>query len=64
MLAPKHLSFDEMAGLPGAGGTAMNALFYGPQPLVAGMTILTQGTGGVIAHAMQVRITEPAAIHI
>jgi NADPH:quinone reductase-like Zn-dependent oxidoreductase len=38
--APAHLSFEELAALPAAGGTAMNALFFGPTPLKPGMTVL------------------------
>lgn len=37
-----------------AAGTAVNALFFGPQPFEKGMTVLTQGTGGVSAIAIQV----------
>jgi NADPH:quinone reductase-like Zn-dependent oxidoreductase len=40
--------------MPTAGGTALNALFYGPVPIGAGMTVLTQGTGGVSCFAIQV----------
>ena len=56
---PKNLSFEEAAALPTAGGTALNALFYsrlqGPQgeKLLEGMTVLTQGTGGVSCCAIQ-----------
>lgn len=49
-------SLMEVAGLTASGGTAMNALFYGPQTLEAGRTVLTQGTGGVSAHAIHVRL--------
>jgi NADPH:quinone reductase-like Zn-dependent oxidoreductase len=51
--APSHLSFEELAALPTAGGTAFNSLFCGPQPLKAGQTVLTQGTGGVSCFAIQ-----------
>lgn len=53
--APAHLSFEELAALPAAAGTAANALFFGPMPFKKGMTVLTQGTGGVSSAAIQVR---------
>ena len=34
--------------------TAYNTLFHGPRRLEAGMTVLTQGTGGVSCAAIQV----------
>lgn len=43
---PDHLSYEEAASLVCAGATAWNAL-YGSKPLVAGQTVLFQGTGGV-----------------
>lgn len=49
---PDHLSYQEAACLPCAGVTAWNALF-GPLPLIAGQTVLTLGTGGVSAFAIQ-----------
>lgn len=52
--APAHLSFEELAALPAAAGTAANALFFGPMPFQKGMTVLTQGTGGVSSAAIQV----------
>ncbi|KAF2496982.1 NAD(P)-binding protein [Lophium mytilinum] len=52
--APSHLTFAELAALPACGATVANALFHGPQPLKAGMTVLTQGTGGVSCFAIQV----------
>ena len=52
--APAHLTFEELAALPAAAGTAANALFFGPMPFTKGMTILTQGTGGVSSAAIQV----------
>jgi Zn-dependent alcohol dehydrogenase len=33
----------------------MNALLFGPVPVKKGMTVLTQGTGGVSCFAIQVR---------
>lgn len=53
--APDQLSFEEIASLPAAYGTSMNALFFGPVPLRPGMTVLTQGTGGCSIAAVQVR---------
>jgi NADPH:quinone reductase-like Zn-dependent oxidoreductase len=53
--APKHLSFEEIATLPTAGGTAMNALLNGPE-IGPGVTIVTQGTGSVSNFAIQVYI--------
>ncbi|ETW85134.1 quinone oxidoreductase 10 [Heterobasidion irregulare TC 32-1] len=53
---PKHLTWEEAACIPCAGVTAWNAL-YGGIPLIAGQTVLLQGTGGVsmfgliLAHA-------------
>ncbi|KAH6712942.1 putative alcohol dehydrogenase [Leptodontidium sp. MPI-SDFR-AT-0119] len=54
ILAPPSLSFFQIAAIPACGGTAINALFYGPQPLKPGMTILTQGTGGVSSFCIQI----------
>lgn len=50
-MAP-HLSFEEAAALPCAGLTAWNSL-HGPQPVTAGDTVLTLGTGGVSIFALQ-----------
>ncbi|TKA32643.1 hypothetical protein B0A54_15447 [Friedmanniomyces endolithicus] len=50
--APSHLSLEEASTLFVAGVTAYRALFYGsfrPQP---GMTVLTEGTGGVSCFAI------------
>lgn len=52
--APDHLSYAEAAALPVAGGTASNALFYGPLKLEKGTTVLAQGTGGVSSFVIQV----------
>ncbi len=49
---PEHLSFEEGATLPCAALTAWNALFT-QRPLRAGETVLTLGTGGVSAFAVQ-----------
>jgi NADPH:quinone reductase-like Zn-dependent oxidoreductase len=53
--APANLSSEQIAALPMGGGTVMNALFFGPKPLQKGMTVLTQGKGGVTCFAIQVR---------
>lgn len=49
---PEHLSWHEAATLPCAGVTAWNSL-VGPQPIVAGQTVLTLGSGGVSLFALQ-----------
>ncbi|QEL57223.1 zinc-dependent alcohol dehydrogenase family protein [Chromobacterium paludis] len=49
---PDHLSYAEAAALPCAALTAWTAL-TGPQPVKAGDTVLTQGTGGVSLFAVQ-----------
>lgn len=49
---PPHLGFEEAATLPCAALTAWNGL-HGPQPLTAGETVLTLGTGGVSIFALQ-----------
>lgn len=51
--APKNLSFEEAAALPGAAGTAINVL----QSINVGngTTVVTQGTGGVSCAVIQVR---------
>ena len=50
---PAHLSYDEAATLPCAAVTAWDALFNGPAPVRPGDTVLTLGTGGVSAFAIQ-----------
>ncbi|KAH7336029.1 putative alcohol dehydrogenase [Rhexocercosporidium sp. MPI-PUGE-AT-0058] len=49
--APKNLSFEEAAALPGAAGTAMNVL----ESISVGKdtTVVTQGTGGVSCAVIQ-----------
>ncbi|KAH6710726.1 putative zinc-type alcohol dehydrogenase-like protein [Leptodontidium sp. MPI-SDFR-AT-0119] len=49
--APKNLSFEESAALPGAAGTAMNVL----ESISIGgnTTVVTQGTGGVSCAVIQ-----------
>ena len=49
---PPHLSFEEAATLPCAAVTAWSAL-TGPRPIIAGDTVLTQGSGGVSLFAVQ-----------
>jgi NADPH:quinone reductase-like Zn-dependent oxidoreductase len=49
---PAHLSFEEAATLPCAALTAWSAL-TGPEPVRAGETVLTLGTGGVALFAVQ-----------
>ena len=52
--APSNLSVEEAATLPTAGGIAAHALFFGPIIAQEGVTILTQGIGGVSTFAIQV----------
>jgi NADPH:quinone reductase-like Zn-dependent oxidoreductase len=58
---PEHLSLEEGATLPCAGVTAWNAIVQHAK-LIAGQTVLLQGTGGVsifglqLAHAMGVTV--------
>jgi NADPH:quinone reductase-like Zn-dependent oxidoreductase len=49
---PAHLSFEEGAAFPCAGVTAWHAL-CASAPLMPGMTVLTQGSGGVSLFALQ-----------
>ncbi|KAI0029361.1 NAD-P-binding protein [Vararia minispora EC-137] len=51
---PAHLSYEELACLPGAGVTAWNVLFGGGWPLRPGQTVLVQGTGGVSVFVLQI----------
>lgn len=50
--APKNLTFEEAAALPGAAGTAINVLES--VKINKGTTVVTQGTGGVSCAAIQV----------
>ena len=52
--APKGLSMEEASTMFTAGVTAYFSLFHGPIKLQPGMTVLTQGTGGVSCYAIQV----------
>lgn len=58
--APEALSIEEASTLFTAGVTAYRALFYGPLKVEAGMTVLTQGTGGVSCWAILVCTVSPA----
>jgi NADPH:quinone reductase-like Zn-dependent oxidoreductase len=49
---PDHLTWEEAATLTCAGVTAWNAL-VGSEPVIAGETVLTLGTGGVSLFAIQ-----------
>jgi NADPH:quinone reductase-like Zn-dependent oxidoreductase len=49
---PTHLSFEEAASLPCAGVTAWNAI-VGHARMIAGQTLLVQGTGGVSILGLQ-----------
>jgi len=53
--APAHLSYEEACTVVTAGVTAYNGLFYGEPKVGPGMTVLTQGTGGVSCYAIMVR---------
>ena len=54
--APDGLSLEEAATVFTAGVTAYRALFHNcTGPVKEGMTVLTQGTGGVSAYAIMVR---------
>ena len=50
--APKNLSFEEAAALPGAAGTAVNVLES--VHIGKGTTVVSQGTGGVSCAVIQV----------
>jgi len=50
---PAGMSFEAAACLPCAGVTAWNALFGAGRPLIAGQSVLVQGTGGVSMFALQ-----------
>lgn len=53
--APSGLSLEEAAGMYTAGATAWRALFHSGVEIKPGVTILTQGTGGVSSHGILVR---------
>lgn len=52
--APEGLELEEAAGMFTAGVTAYRALFYGGVRVGPGVTVLTQGTGGVSCYGIQV----------
>ena len=54
--APSGLSFEEASTLFTSGVTAWNALMHGFINLRPGMTVITQGTGGVSSWAIMVRL--------
>jgi NADPH:quinone reductase-like Zn-dependent oxidoreductase len=58
---PDHLSFEEAATLPCAAVTAWNAV-TGGQPVLAGDTMLTLGSGGVSLFALQLAKTLGARV--
>lgn len=59
---PNHLSWEEASTLPCAGVTAWNALMGSGRQLVAGDTVLTQGTGGVSMFAVQFALAAGAEV--
>jgi NADPH:quinone reductase-like Zn-dependent oxidoreductase len=60
---PTFLSWEEASTLPCAGVTAWNSV-VGPQPLIAGQTLLTLGTGGVSLFALQFARMQGARVAI
>ncbi|KIW96778.1 uncharacterized protein Z519_02169 [Cladophialophora bantiana CBS 173.52] len=58
---PSNLDYYEASTLPCAAMTAWNGL-YGLKPLVAGDTVLVQGTGGVSIFALQFAIAAGAIV--
>lgn len=62
--APTNLTVEEASTLPTAALTAWNALFMGPIPCGPGISILTQGTGGVSSFAIQVWMELPLVLLI
>jgi NADPH:quinone reductase-like Zn-dependent oxidoreductase len=60
---PDTLTWHEAASLTCAAVTAWNAL-YGDRKIVAGDTILIQGTGGVSLFALQVSLTDSARMFL
>ena len=53
--APEAMSVEEACTLYTAGVTAYRALFHGGKKVQPGMTVLTQGTGGVSCYGIMVR---------
>ncbi|KAL7904126.1 putative alcohol dehydrogenase [Trichoderma velutinum] len=60
--APSNLSWEEVACLPVAGGSAWNALFHGPTPVKPGDFVLTEGTGGLSTFAIQIASATGASV--
>ncbi|KAK3670158.1 hypothetical protein LTR78_009914 [Recurvomyces mirabilis] len=60
--APEHLSMEEASTLFTAGVTTYRALFHGPKLVGKGMTVLTQGTGGVSCYAIQLAAAAGATV--
>ncbi|EME80211.1 uncharacterized protein MYCFIDRAFT_31107 [Pseudocercospora fijiensis CIRAD86] len=60
--APDGLSIEESSTLYTAGATAWNALMHGLFKLEPGMTVLTQGTGGVSCYAIQIAAAKGATV--
>lgn len=58
---PAHLSYAEGSTLPCAALTAWNSLF-GPERVMPGDTVLTQGTGGVSLFAVQFAVLAGAQV--
>jgi NADPH:quinone reductase-like Zn-dependent oxidoreductase len=63
--APDGLSFEEASTIYTAGATAYRALFYNSaRPLKPGMTVLTQGTGGVSCYAIMVTLCQAHVVPV
>ncbi|KXT09365.1 hypothetical protein AC579_3827 [Pseudocercospora musae] len=60
--APDDLSIEEASTLYTAGATAWNALMHGLFKLEPGMSVLTQGTGGVSCYAIQIAAATGATV--
>ncbi|CAI7592449.1 unnamed protein product [Penicillium discolor] len=60
--SPTNLTVEEASTLPTAALTAWNALFMGPITCQPGISILTQGTGGVSSFAIQLAAAAGASI--
>ena len=52
--APSNLTLEEVATIPCATATALQAILHGPIKTSKGHTVLTQGTGGVSIAAIKV----------
>ncbi|KAK3624300.1 hypothetical protein LTR56_021121 [Elasticomyces elasticus] len=60
--APDGLSLEEASTMFTAGVTAYHALFHGPLKIEPGMTVLTQGTGGVSCYGIQLAAAAGAMV--